>query len=228
MTRILLAEDEVNVRKPLEDYLRKEGFHVVEAASLREAETKIADAPDVILLDWMLPDGQGIELLKKWRRAGVLTPTILLTSRADLVDKVLGLELGANDYVTKPFEPRELVARIRVQLRQIEITQTPAKAQKEQRVDVSGISLNVTTHEATYTGTILGLTKTEFELLRVFLESPNQVFSREELLKKVWGYDQYPTTRTVDTHILQLRQKTKPDFFETVHGIGYRFRPTKI
>ena len=227
MTKILLVEDEANVCKPLAEYLRKEGFVTIEANSIFGAELKMADSPDLVLLDWMLPDGQGIELLKKWRRNGILTPTILLTAKADLIDKVLGLELGANDYVTKPFEPRELVARIRVQLRQVEMLQTPNKIPPENVITVGGICLNAANHEASFLNNPLDLTKTEFELLRLFVENPNQVFSREELLKRVWGYDQFPTTRTVDTHILQLRQKTRPDFFETVHGIGYRFREIK-
>jgi DNA-binding response OmpR family regulator len=228
MKQILLVEDEVNVRKPLEDFLCKEGYQVLLANSLVEADEKIKGCPDLILLDWMLPDGQGIEQLKKWRHDGVHTPVILLTARADLVDKVLGLELGANDYVTKPFEPRELIARIRVQLRQNSIAQNSTNQSDERQLyESSGISINVKTHEALYLGKSISLAKTEFELLRVFLENSNQVFSREELLKQVWGYDQYPTTRTVDTHVHQLRQKTKSALFETVHGIGYRYRPEK-
>ena len=224
MTRILLVEDEQSVRKPLEDYLVREGFGVQNAGTIEEAEARFFEgesAPDLVLLDWLLPDGQGIELLKKWRQRGDQVPTILLTARADLVDKVLGLELGANDYVTKPFEPRELVARIRVQLRQsLSVSPSPLS------VEAAGIRIDLGAREAFYLGEALELTKTEFELVRLFLENPNQVFSREELLKKVWGYNQYPSTRTVDTHILQLRQKTKAELFETVHGIGYRFRVT--
>ncbi len=217
MNSILLIEDEVNVRKSLENYLQREGFTVRSVENLRDANGGVT-ACDLIVLDWMLPDGQGIESLKQWRGRGINTPVIMLTARADLVDKVLGLELGANDYLTKPFEPRELVARIRVQLRRREDTS------KKLKLESSGLSLNLATYEASYFETRLDLTKTEFELLKVFIENPQQVFSREELLKKVWGYNQYPTTRTVDTHVLQLRQKTRPDFFETVHGIGYRFR----
>lgn len=225
MNQILLVEDESNVRKPLVDYLTKEGFHVVEAINLKEADSKMANGPDLVLLDWMLPDGQGIELLKKWRKKGIQTATILLTARADLIDKVLGLELGANDYITKPFEPRELVARIRVQLRQKDLIGSDEKVQKDHLIEQSEFVMDTIAHEVFFSRNRLELTKTEFGLLKLFLENPNQVFSREELLKSVWGYDQYPTTRTVDTHVLQLRQKTKAELFETVHGIGYRFRP---
>ena len=218
MTKILIVEDELSIRIPLVEYLKKEGFEILTADTLAEAEKKLSENPSLVLLDWMLPDGQGIELLRNWRQRGLLIPTILLTARTELIDKVVGLELGANDYLTKPFEPRELVARIRVQLRQI----------SGQRVDekISGaeILLNRTTREGFFQNKLIDLTKTEFELLKIFLENPNQVFSREELLKHVWGYDHSPTTRTVDTHILQLRQKTSAELFETVHGIGYRFK----
>jgi DNA-binding response OmpR family regulator len=228
MNRILLVEDEINVRTSLETYLKKEGFQILLANSIEAAESKINEMPDLVLLDWMLPDGQGMELLKKWRSQGIHIPTILLTARVDLIDKIIGLELGANDYVTKPFEPRELVARIRVQLRQKAIEQGSFVAEKNNLIESSEISLNLATREVFYQKKNVELTKTEFDLLRTFLANPNQIFSREELLKQVWGYKQYPTTRTVDTHILQLRQKTRVDFFETIHGIGYRFRPTKI
>jgi len=225
MNRILLVEDELNVSKPLADYLNKEGFQVISASTASEADRKILESPDLILLDWMLPDGQGIESLKKWRKENSQTPVILLTARTELVDKVVGLELGANDYMTKPFEPRELVARIRVQLRRL--SAGPKAGVHEERLEQAEISLDTRTREVFFQNNKIQLAKTEFELLRVFLENPNQVFSREELLKRVWGYDQYPTTRTVDTHVLQLRQKTRPWLFETVHGIGYRLRTEK-
>lgn len=156
-----------------------------------------------------------------------MIPILMLTARADLIDKVVGLELGADDYITKPFEPRELVARIQARLRSV--SNVTAEKPKEQKpsIEVGDFNLNLTTREVTYRKKLLELTKTEFELLKMLIENPNQVFSREELLKKVWGYDQYPTTRTVDTHILQLRQKTNADLFETAHGIGYRFKLTK-
>jgi DNA-binding response OmpR family regulator len=224
MNHILIIEDETNVRTPLIEYLQREGFRVSGASTLAEGDAKLKEAPDLILLDWMLPDGQGIESLKKWRAKNLQTPVILLTARAELIDKVLGLELGGNDFVTKPFEPRELVARIRVQLRARQPSQGAPGSIQPAGLSLGGITLNVSTVEVFYLGNLVAITKTEFELLKMFLENPNQVFSREELLKKVWGYDQFPSTRTVDTHVLQLRQKFRPEMFETVHGIGYRFR----
>jgi DNA-binding response OmpR family regulator len=220
MKKILVVEDDNGVRVPLVDQLQREGYLVQFAPSGVEADQEILKNPDLVVMDWMLPDTQGIELLKKWRGQGIFTPTILLTARTDLVDKVLGLELGANDYMTKPFEVRELIARIRVLLRPHNI----GHFRHEGKIQVGDIAMLPTTREIRYCGKITEFTKTEFELLRLFLENPNQVFSREELLKKVWGYENYPTTRTVDTHVLQLRQKLKSDYFETVHGIGYRFR----
>lgn len=223
MNQILLVEDEPNVSQPLSEFLNKEGFKVSIAHNLAEAECGLSCKPNVVILDWMLPDGQGIELLKQWRARGLSVPVILLTARAELIDKVLGLELGANDYMVKPFEPRELVARIRVQLRA-----SSSAPIADVKLENSGIVLDVKSRETYFKNRPMNLAKTEFELLRVFLQNPAQVFSREELLKQVWGYDQYPSTRTVDTHVLQLRQKTKAELFETVHGIGYRFRPDKI
>lgn len=227
MFKLLIVEDETNVRKPLADYLQKEGFEIIEASSLSEGELKMQNQPDLVLLDWMLPDGQGIELLKKWRHQSIEIPVLMLTARADIIDKVLGLELGANDYITKPFEPRELVARIRVRLRERSALCSPSQS-KEKVLLCGDFSLNLQSRVSTYQNKVLDLTKTEFDLLRLFIENPDQVFSREELLKSVWGYDQYPSTRTVDTHIMQLRQKSNHEHFETVHGIGYRFRATKI
>lgn len=218
MKKILLIEDELNLQKSLAEYLSKEGFLVITSSSLHDAETSLTEKPDLILLDWMLPDGQGIELIKKWRTAGNMIPIILLTARSELIDKVLGLELGANDYLTKPFEPRELLARIHVQIRSL--------APKENRdvMTIANIQFVTSSREVFYLNTKLDLTKTEYDLLKIFVENPNKVFSREELLNQVWGYDRTPTTRTVDTHILQLRQKTHAELFETMHGVGYRFR----
>lgn len=175
--------------------------------------------PDLVLLDWMLPDGQGIDLLRDLRNKGLKVPVIFLTAKADVIDKVLGLESGANDYVTKPFEPRELLARVRLRLRS-----TSSQAVESDALHSGGIEVNDREKRVFYRRQEVNLTKMEYLLLKLFLENPGRVFSREELLNKVWGYDSYPTTRTVDNHVLQLRQKLKESYFETVRGIGYRFR----
>ncbi len=215
--KILLVEDEKGVREPLATLLAREGYEVLKAETVKEAETQISESPDLVLLDWMLPDGQGIECLKKWRARGIRVPVIMITARTDVIDRVLGLELGAQDYVLKPFEPRELLARVRVHFRDA------APVVDASGVSHSGIEMNLQNRTVKFRGKELEMTKTEFELLKVFIEAPGQAFSRENLLEKVWGYQNAPTTRTIDTHVLQLRQKTEAHFFVTVHGIGYRF-----
>ncbi|MBS1960897.1 MAG: response regulator transcription factor [Bdellovibrionales bacterium] len=217
---LLLVEDDPNLGAGLEKRLRDEGFAVIRAGRLSDAEREFrARAFDLVLLDWMLPDGQGIDFLRKLRIEGVRTPILLLTARSEVVDRVLGLEMGANDYLPKPFDPRELVARIRVQLRQPEATPVPGRV-----LAVGGIRLDLEKRAATLDGRAVELTKMEFELLRLFIEHPDRVFSREELLNQVWGYNQFPTTRTVDTHLVQLRQKFGDDRFETIRGVGYRLK----
>jgi DNA-binding response OmpR family regulator len=221
--RLLLVEDEENIRTSLHQYLEKEGYEVILSETLKQARLGLENDPDLVILDWMLPDGDGIELLKEWRKLDIAVPVILLTAKAETIDKVLGLELGANDYLTKPFEPRELLARIRVQLRSAPSQQNG----KSSRLEYKAISMDLKTRETRFEGRSVVLTKMEFELLKLFVENPNQVFSRDELLNRVWGYDQFPTTRTVDTHILQLRQKLNEDLFETIRGIGYRLKVAK-
>lgn len=218
MSRILIVEDETNLRASLAEYLQMEGYEISQAGTPSEANAEIVKQADIVILDWMLPEIQGIELMKGWRSQGIRIPVIFLTARTSLVDKVLGLEMGANDYVTKPFEPRELLARVRVHLRPIE------PLVEDQEISCGGIRVNRTTREVFFRDAKVDLKKMEFSLLLLLIEHPNQVFSRDEILNRVWGYECYPTTRTIDTHILQLRQKFSWSLFETVRGIGYRFR----
>ena len=218
---ILLIEDDLNLRHSVSEFLKNEGFKIETAANCNEARQKSISDYQLILLDWGLPDGQGIDLLKEWGKLGFTTKVIFLTAKADVIDRVLGLEMGAHDYLTKPFDPRELVARIRVQLRDTQNIKHP------QTIKLNDIQISIEKREASYKGQSLTLTKMEFDLLAFLLNNPDKPFTREELLNSVWGYDQYPTTRTVDNHILQLRQKTKNEYFETVYGIGYRFRVNK-
>lgn len=220
MSRVLVVEDDPALARSLNDYLAREGFDVQLAASLALGRRALADfRPDVMVLDWMLPDGQAIDWVKELRRNNDPIRVLILTARAEVVDRIVGLETGANDYLTKPFEPRELVARIRVQAR--ELARVPPPSSK---LAARGICVDLITREVTSASVPVQLTRMEFELLRVMLESPNKVFSREELLNLVWGFETFPTTRTVDTHILQLRQKLDAQAFETVRGVGYRFR----
>ena len=213
--RVLLIEDDPNISNSLTAYLKTEGYAVTATDCVAVARSLLNPAPEIIILDWMLPDGQGLDLLKEIRAQGHRMPIILLTARNDLVDKVLGLESGADDYLTKPFEPRELVTRMRVRLRDMPLM-TSRKILHE------GIELDRELREVTYQGRLLELTKLEFDLLKLLIESPGRVFTRESILNKVWGFENFPTTRTVDNHIVQLRQKTSSELFETVRGVGYR------
>lgn len=229
MPKILLVEDEPNLVQGICECLQTEAFEVMLASSLKAARDFYEKHKfDLVLLDWMLPDGQGIDLLKEIRQSDTRTPIVLLTARSHLVDKVIGLELGAQDYITKPFEPRELVARIRSLLRWSDAHKSTLGSMEtavELKAEVrGGIYVMRTNREVYYLQKPIELTKMEYELLILLFDSPNKVFSRDELLDKVWGYNAFPTTRTIDNHILQLRQKTHPDLFETVRGIGYRFR----
>ncbi len=219
MPKILLVEDDLTLAAQMTKELEFEKHLVTHAASVKDAERLILDNPSLVLLDWQLPDGTGYDLLRKWRAANISIPVIMLTARTDVLDKVVGLEGGANDYLTKPVEIRELFARIRVQLRGSDKT-----TEKNDVLRISDIEINSVTREAKWKGNLVELTKMEFDLLRFLMESPNRVFTRDELLNKVWGFDRYPSTRTVDTHIGKLRSTFAEDLFESVRGVGYRLK----
>ena len=210
----------INLARPiivrLTRFLQDEGYEVTTAASLADARKNLAN-PTLVLLDWKLPDGQGIDYLRELRAEKNPVPIIMLTARAELLDKVLGLEMGASDYLTKPFEPRELLARIRVQLR---VFSEPASSAL---LHAGAVVVDREARQIRFKGVVIETTKIEFDLVKLFVEHENRVFSRDELLNRVWGYDQYPTTRTVDTHILQLRHKLSESYIETVRGCGYRW-----
>ena len=217
MNRILLIEDDNDVANSIKGFLSLEGYTVDLSPSLQFLQNLALKNFDLILLDWNLPDGQGVEWLKTQRMNGLNSPVILLTARNELIDKVLGLELGANDYITKPFEPRELLARIGVQLRsKYERTKNILKSHE---ITLCSESRQVMSH-----GQEISLKKMEFNLLRFFLENKDKAFSRDELLNQVWGFENYPDSRTVDTHILNLRTKLKTKSIETLRGFGYRFK----
>jgi DNA-binding response OmpR family regulator len=222
VTKILLVEDDQNLGPSLNRLLSDEGYDVSLAASLEVARDEFSPDYNVVILDWMLPDGQGVDFLKDIRAKNLNLPVIMLTAKTELIDKVLGLESGANDYMTKPFEPRELLARIRVQLRTAEVGGEVIS--EEKTLEVSGVSIDPLKREVSWHGELVDLTKMEYELLKLLAESPNRVFSRDEILNKVWGYENFPSTRTVDTHVLQLRQKFSDELIETIRGIGYRLR----
>lgn len=220
MAHVFVIEDHQNISLSLKDLITKEGHQVTICENLAQAreQFKSAAKPDLIILDWMLPDGQGLDFLIEIRKQGITTPVIFLTARAEVVDKVLGLEMGANDYLTKPFEPRELIARVRVQLRVK--TQEPTTG----LLTVGSLVIDRIRHKVSFKGNAIELVKKEFDLLVLLAEDPEKVFSRDEILNKVWGYEVYPTTRTVDTHIMLLRQKIDDQLIETVRSVGYRLK----
>jgi DNA-binding response OmpR family regulator len=213
--RILLVEDDLSLAKDLNDYLTQESYMVQVVRSVKEAQI-ISLNFDLIILDWMLSDGQGIDLLKQIRADKNWIPVIFLTAKADLIDRVVGLESGANDYIVKPFEPRELLARLRVHLRQPTVTM--------QVLRHGDIILDLDLRSTHLKNKLIETTKKEFDLLALLFANPKRVFSRDELLNKVWGFENFPTTRTVDTHVLQLRQKLGDDLIQTVRGVGYRLK----
>jgi two-component system, OmpR family, alkaline phosphatase synthesis response regulator PhoP len=223
--RILLVEDEPGLVLTLTDRLVKEGF-VVESARDGESGLQRAanEAFDLILLDVMLPRKNGLDVCRDLRQLGVQTPVIMLTARGQIVDKVVGLKLGADDYVTKPFEMIELLARIEALLRR-----TPAPAAIQSEVYQFGaVRVDFRRAEVYCDDRPVELSAREFQLLRYFIDKRGNTISREELLNEVWGYNAMPSTRTVDVHIAWLRQKLEanprhPQFILTIHGLGYKF-----
>ena len=201
MNKILLIEDDSSLGPAIKSTLTQEGYQVDLSENLEKARVSLKEEYDLVLLDWMLPDGQGVDLLKE---INFKVPVIMLTARADLIDKVLGLESGANDYITKPFEPRELLARIRVQLRDKDGAN---KKEVSNEITNKNLTLKLDERSVIYNQKEITFTKMEFDLLHLLMSNPKMVFSREKLLDEVWGYENYPTTRTVDTHVLQIRQK---------------------
>jgi DNA-binding response OmpR family regulator len=223
MKTILVVDDKANIRNLVRDYLEAEGFRVVIAADGREALFAArAEKPDLILLDIMMPEMSGYDFIKAYRKESA-TPIILLTAKLDETDKVLGLELGADDYVTKPFGMKELVARINAVLRRVE-----RPAAEPEILSIGGIHLDVESRGVKTFGRPASLTPSEFDLLHVLMSAPGKVFSRSELLLKLQGTTFEGVERTIDVHIRNLRTKIEPNpsepiFIETVFGIGYRF-----
>jgi len=226
MKKILLIEDDVDLYALLKYNLEKEGYQMVGAQTGKGAvELCRRERPDLILLDIMLPDSDGLDICKGIRSHPELAhmPVIFLTARASETDRIVGLELGANDYIVKPFFVRELIARIKIQFRQ---AQQPARALKSGGLDLDRSSCRVRLN-----GQPLSLTATEFRLLEFLMSRPGVVFSREHLLDSVWGHDRAVTDRTVDVYILRLRQKVEEDpanpiFIRSVRGFGYSFNET--
>jgi len=222
--RILIVEDEKPIRDMIAFGLRRAGFDVDEAEDCYAARASIADhMPDLLLVDWMLPDMSGLELTRSLKRDDNTreVPIIMLTARADENDKVSGLESGADDYVTKPFSPRELLARIHAVLRRVSPTGD------DEVVSAEDLRLDAGSHRVTAGNENIALGPTEFRLLSFFMTHPERVYSRGQLLDRVWGGNVYVEERTVDVHIRRLRKALEPHaydrFIQTVRGAGYRF-----
>jgi two-component system, OmpR family, alkaline phosphatase synthesis response regulator PhoP len=222
--RLLLVEDEPGLVMTLTDRLAREGYDVDSCGDGESGLERASKEPfDLVLLDVMLPRLGGFDVMRELRKRGVETPVIMLTARGQVVDRVVGLKLGADDYVTKPFEMVELLARIEAKLRRTPSTLHPAVGHQ-----FGDIRMDFRKAEITRAGIPLELSAREFQLLRYFLEHRGATLSREELLNEVWGYNSMPSTRTVDVHVAWLRQKIEPNprhpqYILTVHGMGYKF-----
>lgn len=223
--KILIIEDEADVLRGLEINLTREGYRVLEAATGDAGlQLAIRENPSLIILDLMLPGMTGLDVCRELRRKGFETPIIMLTAKSEEIDRVVGLEIGADDYVSKPFSLRELLARIHVQLRK-----RPQRSQERlARYRFNEVEVDFEKYTATRKGEPVGLTAKEYEVLQLLIQCRGEVVTRDRMLNEVWGYEAYPTTRTVDNHILKLRQKLEdnpanPRYILSIYGEGYKF-----
>ena len=223
--KVLVVEDESAIREMLAFNLGRAGYEVLSAATGVEARSSMADKyPDVVLMDWMLPDMSGLELTRQLKRDPETReiPVIMLTARVQEDDRVAGLEGGADDYITKPFSPRELLARIKVVLRR-------GAAFQDETVTAGRLKLNTASHRVSVDGTEISLGPTEYRILHFFMHHPDRVYSRAQLLDRIWGGNVYVEERTVDVHIRRLRKALTASGYDklvqTVRGAGYRFSP---
>jgi len=226
VSRILVIDDEPNLRHTVSYALKQEGYEVVSAGDGEEGLGLFASAaPDLVILDVMLPKLDGFEVCRRIRKSSRV-PVLMLTARDTELDKVVGLEIGADDYLVKPFSMRELIARVRAMLRR---TAPVADAAAPPRIERGGLDIDTAKHRVTRDGQEVTLRPKEFDLLVALARSPGQVFSREQLLNSVWGLDHAGDSRTVDTHVKNLREQLgedvdAPRWIETLRGVGYRFK----
>jgi len=222
--KILVVDDEEKIRNLLKNYLENEGFTVIQAADgLAALELVQAEKPNLVVLDWLLPGKNGLEVCREIRQKSSI-PVIMLTARTEEIDKLLGLEIGADDYITKPFSLRELTARIRVVLRRSE----PGEEKKEELIKVGDLEIDINRHEVFIKGKNILLTPTEFKILHLLLSNRGRVYSRLQLLDAALGFTYEGYERSIDTHISNLRKKIEadpanPSYIITVYGTGYRF-----
>jgi DNA-binding response OmpR family regulator len=225
MTTVLVVDDEPTIREIVVGYLKRDGYRTLEAADGNRARELLeSESPNLVVLDVMLPGTDGLELCR-WIRSRSKLPVIMLTARGEESDRIVGLELGADDYVTKPFSPRELAARVRTVLRRAEPPQT-----EEEQLSFDGLVLDAGAREVRRLGKPVRLTAKEFDLLWFLASHPRRVFSRDDLMRRIWGYSAALDTGTLTVHVRRLREKleddpSRPRHLETVWGIGYRFTP---
>lgn len=237
--KVLLVEDDPDIAGLIQIHLQEQAIEVTHAVTGKQAQQYFSDIkPDLVLLDLMLPDASGLDLCQQFKQHNPLQAVLMLTARNSEVDRVVGLELGADDYMGKPFSGRELQARVRALLRRVnlhktaQLTQT-RDANSAQDITLKGLKLNKDKRSAFYKRNELDLTATEFDLLYFFLKQPEHVFSRAQLLEKVWGYQHQCYEHTVNSHVNRLRQKiemnpAKPAIIETVWGVGYKLNPKGV
>jgi DNA-binding response OmpR family regulator len=227
--RVLIVDDESNLRHTVGYNLRREGYEVLEAADGEAALAAASGSPlDLVVLDLMLPGIDGLEVCRRLRARGSV-PILMLTARADEIDRVVGLELGADDYLAKPVSMRELLARVTAILRRAELSRTPTPPSAPTRLALDGLTVDLTRRRVAVDAQPVALKPREFDLLAFLARHPGQVFTRAQLLEHVWGYDYDGDSRTVDVHVRSLRTKLgdradTPRWLETVWGVGYRFR----
>lgn len=232
MARVLVVDDEESLLKLVRSYLEREGFEVRTA---QDGETALALAresnPDLVVLDLMLPGLDGVEVCRRLRQFSDAY-VVMLTARAEEIDKIVGLSVGADDYLTKPFSPRELVARVKAMLRRPRGRTAPASDELPPLQHFGELSLDLAGHRVMKTGEELTLTPLEYKILTTLASAPGRVFTREQLIEKVWGYDYYGDDHVVDVHVASLRKKlgedpARPRWIRTIRGAGYRFEPAE-
>ncbi|MGM0445058.1 MAG: response regulator [Bacillota bacterium] len=223
--KILIVEDEKNIRELIKFNIENAGFKALTAADGREALQLLSKGIDLVVLDLMLPEVDGMEVCREMRSNEDLRqiPIIMLTAKGEEVERILGLEMGADDYMTKPFSPRELIARIKAIFRRMKEIKNISSELKEETIDLGDLKLDIPRHEVYYHKKKIVLTPKEFELLKYLIVNQGHVLSRDLLLEKIWGYEYAGDTRTVDVHIRRLRKKISSDYIATVRGVGYKF-----
>lgn len=234
MKKVLIVDDEQSIVTLLQYNLQQAGYEVLTAMDGEVGKNlALSENPDFIILDLMLPKIDGIEVCKQLRQHKVSTPILMLTAKDEEFDKVLGLELGADDYMTKPFSPREVIARVKAILRRTQNQPVPTEQESEEYIKISELKIFPDQYEAYFQGNLLDLTPKEFELLLYLAKNKGRVLTRDQLLSSVWNYDFAGDTRIVDVHISHLREKIehnskKPNFIKTIRGLGYKMEEPKV